>query len=64
MQKFILPTALFLSFAIPFTAAGAADAPAPAATAPTKTAALKTALEGLWVGHVNAVRKVVVAEIA
>ncbi len=64
MQKFILPTALFLSFATPFTATGAAGAPAPAAMAPMKATALKTALEGLWVGHVDAVRKVVVAEIA
>ena len=63
MQKFILPTALFLSLAMPFSAAGAAGAPAPAATAPMKATALKTALEDLWVGHIDAVRKVVVAEI-
>jgi hypothetical protein len=31
---------------------------------PAKVAATKKAVEGLWIGHVNAVRKVVVAEIA
>jgi len=31
---------------------------------PAKVATTKKAVEGLWVGHINAVRKVVVAEIA
>jgi hypothetical protein len=31
---------------------------------PAKVAATKKAVEGLWIGHINAVRKVVVAEIA
>ena len=31
---------------------------------PAKVAATKKVVEGLWVGHINAVRKVVVAEIA
>lgn len=64
MKKFVLPIALFLSLAVPLGAAEAAGtSPPPAAAAPAKVAALKTALEGLWVGHIDAVRKVVVAEI-
>jgi hypothetical protein len=31
---------------------------------PAKVAATKKAVEGLWIGHINAVRRVVVAEIA
>jgi len=66
-------TILLLSAAL-LTVAPLAAAPAHdmtggmqmAATAanPAKVAALRTALEGLWVGHINAVRKVDVAEIA
>jgi len=32
--------------------------------APAKVSATKKAVEGLWIGHINAVRKVAVAEIA
>lgn len=64
MKKFVLPIALLLSVATPLGVAQAAGmSQAQAAAAPAKVAALKTALEGLWVGHIDAVRKVAVAEI-
>lgn len=67
MKKFVLPIAFLLSFSAPAMAADAAAPaaapPAQAAASPAKVAALKTALEGLWVGHIDAVRKVVVAEV-
>jgi hypothetical protein len=39
-------------------------ATSPATADPAKVSALKKALEGLWVGHIDAVRKVDVAEIS
>lgn len=67
MKKIVLPIAFLLSFSLPAAAADAAAPqaapPAQAAASPAKVAVLKTTLEGLWVGHIDAVRKVDVAEI-
>lgn len=67
MKKLVLPIAFLLAFSAPAVAAGIAAPqsapPAQAAVSPAKVAALKTALEGLWVGHIDAVREVDVAEI-
>jgi hypothetical protein len=58
MPKFLVVAAAAMIAAISL-ASGTADA-----AAPVKDAALRSTLEGLWVGHIDAVRKVDVAEIA
>ena len=65
---FSIAAAALLS-AAPFASASAHDAhpmmmAADTTASPAKGTALKTAMEGLWVGHINAVRKVDVAAFA